>query len=424
MLKKLLICIFVVSLGANLLIANNLQLGEREILLEPSSKPAIVRTLNGDPLNPFGRWLDTLYYDNGTAYWGTQGASNALFWAVRFTPEDLCTLLAGIFKIWVYTGVAPICTLFAWDDNMGTPGSLADGPLVIQTVDRVWNRGDFTGGHWDLDDFWVGYWLPWYDPDTTLAFMDNPLNYPTRQALGVRTGPSTWNWTVSPGIPGDLMIRAIVTYGQGVTDLDVTPDTLRFSIAPADTDTLEIMVISNAGQEWIFVDSIIPADSWFTYINPTTFSIGAGKSVNVYIIVTRDGLPNGTHYSSLAIHSNDPDENPYIEPVEFTLEVIGVEETESPGKKPTYCVNIFPNPMITKGKFVYSLPAKTDVEISIYDIAGRLVRRLFKGSEKEGIHTVLWDRRDTNGVKVTQGVYIYNFIASEFRSTGNIVVIR
>ena len=422
MLSKLIICLIISLLAATLLFADDFTLGTNEVILEPSSNPVIISTLNGDLSNPFGRRLDTLYYDDGGGYWGYQGTSNALFYAVRFTPEEICTVQAGIYKVWKISGDWPVCTLYIWDDITGTPGPVVEGP-VVDTSNSGWSRADFSGTYWELDDFWLGYWLPWWSPgDSARALTDHTADEPTRSAVGVNNG-GVWDWTVG-GLAGDLIIRAIVAYPTGETDISVSPDTIEFIFTPSDTDTFEMMQVSNIGNEWLFVDSIIAADPWVTIIVPSAFTVFPEHTVNVNVMVTKNGLSMGTHYTTLNIYSNDPNEAIYPEPVKFTLEVPGIEEAEDPVKNHKYAVNIFPNPMITEGKFVYSLPAKTDVEISIYDITGRLVRRLFKGSKKEGIYTVFWNRRDTNGVKVTQGVYIYNFIASEFRSTGNIVVIR
>ena len=73
---------------------------------------------------------------------------------------------------------------------------------------------------------------------------------------------------------------------------------------------------------------------------------------------------------------------------------------------------------------VYTIPTKTDVRISIYDIAGRLIRRLVDRKVNAGTHTVLWDRKNKNGIKVPQGIYFYNFVTQIFKKTGKITVIR
>ena len=562
---------------------------KREIVLKPSSKPVFIRTQNDNNLfNQFTRELDTLYYDDGNVSTGYHGW-RALFWAVRFTPVHPCTVKAGIFQIWDILNVSPLCTLFVWDDNGGHPGSVVDGPIIVKASSvPSWNRGDFTGGYTDADDFWFGYWLPYAD-DTLWCATDSSTDYGDRRAVGFRIG-SGWVWNVYPSFEGDLMIRAIVSYGA--PDIDVTPDTLIFKLIlpdaregiiepstgrdedtvkiddgilsgwgtngelslkegvkltpagpctlfavlyypgdpnnqnpslhwsvwdddgpnrfpgtqvangtitnpvygnwyrvnlptpvyfiggsfyagwedltspsiymgldssldgynywyngttwlldnffpgdfmirgivhywqPSDTDTVKIMTINNVGIDSLFVDSIIPGDSWIISIVPNTLRIPAKSTDYVTVTVTRNGLSSGIHYSSLSIYSNDPEENPYIEPVKFILQYGGAVEEEPSMKQYNYHVNFFPNPMSTRGTMVYTIPTKTDVRISIYDIAGRLIRRLVDRKVNAGTHTVLWDRKNKNGIKVPQGIYFYNFVTQIFKKTGKITVIR
>ena len=44
--------------------------------------------------------------------------------------------------------------------------------------------------------------------------------------------------------------------------------------------------------------------------------------------------------------------------------------------------------------------------ISIYDIAGRLIRTLVDGYESAGERSVHWNGRDNNGRRVPNGVYL------------------
>jgi hypothetical protein len=233
MLKRLILCSFILALAVSFLFSDEIQLGEGEVLLEPSSKPMVLRTLNGDPSNPFGRFLDTLYYDDGTIYWIYQGTSNALWWLVRFTPAQPCTVKAGLIMVYIISGGAPVCTLFVWDDVGGSPNSStgADGPVAIAASGYPnWDRADFTGGYYDTDDFWVGYWLPWWSPgDSARAGCDASPNYGSRQCIGVRSGGG-WSWSVNPGLNGDLMIRAVVEYVEaGDPDIDCTPNPLVYN---------------------------------------------------------------------------------------------------------------------------------------------------------------------------------------------------
>jgi glycerophosphoryl diester phosphodiesterase len=66
----------------------------------------------------------------------------------------------------------------------------------------------------------------------------------------------------------------------------------------------------------------------------------------------------------------------------------------------------YPNPFSNRMQFAYAIPSGTArVEIGVYDLAGRLLRRLVSGYESAGRHEVSWDGTDAAGVRVPTGVF-------------------
>ena len=57
-------------------------------------------------------------------------------------------------------------------------------------------------------------------------------------------------------------------------------------------------------------------------------------------------------------------------------------------------------------KIFYHLPLETPMDVGIYNIEGRLVKRIFRGMQKSGTHTLFWDGKNTGGHRVSSGVYI------------------
>jgi hypothetical protein len=72
----------------------------------------------------------------------------------------------------------------------------------------------------------------------------------------------------------------------------------------------------------------------------------------------------------------------------------------------------------------YGLAHPTDVRIVIYDIRGRLVRRVLHERQPAGEHRATWDGRDGNGDLVAAGIYLYRLEAAGLGHTGKIVVVR
>ena len=70
-----------------------------------------------------------------------------------------------------------------------------------------------------------------------------------------------------------------------------------------------------------------------------------------------------------------------------------------------------PNPFHHSTIISYSLPATTEVTLSIYDITGRLVETLVNETQEPGIHQARWQREDN-----PSGVYFYRLKACPERS--------
>jgi lysophospholipase L1-like esterase len=66
----------------------------------------------------------------------------------------------------------------------------------------------------------------------------------------------------------------------------------------------------------------------------------------------------------------------------------------------------YPNPFNPSTKIRFSLEQDSFVQVIIYNIQGREVKRLFGGQKSRGITTVEWDGKDAHGQLVATGVYI------------------
>jgi len=60
----------------------------------------------------------------------------------------------------------------------------------------------------------------------------------------------------------------------------------------------------------------------------------------------------------------------------------------------------------------------------IFDIQGRIVRRLFEGRMEAGYHEVRWDGRDNYGTQVSSGMYLLIIKAGRFIERRKMMLIR
>ena len=66
----------------------------------------------------------------------------------------------------------------------------------------------------------------------------------------------------------------------------------------------------------------------------------------------------------------------------------------------------YPNPFNPSTKISYSLSNQSLVKVVIYDIIGREVKTLTSEIQTSGKHQVNWDGMNTNGVRISTGIYL------------------
>ena len=72
----------------------------------------------------------------------------------------------------------------------------------------------------------------------------------------------------------------------------------------------------------------------------------------------------------------------------------------------TLCQNS-PNPFNLSTTISFSLPARSNVNLTIYNILGEKVNSLVNGTLEAGTHTVIWDGTNKYGTEVASGIYFY-----------------
>jgi parallel beta-helix repeat protein len=76
----------------------------------------------------------------------------------------------------------------------------------------------------------------------------------------------------------------------------------------------------------------------------------------------------------------------------------------------------YPNPFNPSTTFRFALPFESDVRITIYDIMGAEITSLTLEGKPAGYHNVLWNGRNSNGAKVSSGIYLYRFEAESLEN--------
>jgi hypothetical protein len=139
---------------------------------------------------------------------------------------------------------------------------------------------------------------------------------------------------------------------------------------------------------------------------PNVFNMIAEPDTSFYIDL--DWTPGHNYYYRIAAVDNQDNISDYSEELEVILTSIwgepGVERPDI-----TAITGNYPNPFNSQTTIVYYVanigPIPARINIDIYDIMGRKVRKLVDGKKEVGQHTITWDGRDDAGNDLPTGVY-------------------
>jgi hypothetical protein len=84
----------------------------------------------------------------------------------------------------------------------------------------------------------------------------------------------------------------------------------------------------------------------------------------------------------------------------------------------------YPNPFNPSTVIEYTLKARTQVRLEVFDIVGRLVTVLEDGEQEPGRHSHIWDGNDAHGRSVASGIYFYRLVTPEFRMARKMVLMK
>lgn len=86
--------------------------------------------------------------------------------------------------------------------------------------------------------------------------------------------------------------------------------------------------------------------------------------------------------------------------------------------------NVFPNPIQNQTTIHYQLPHTSRVNLSIYDVQGRIIKTITSETHEPGTYEALWDAKDNQGRKVANGIYFYRIETDDETAVNKIVLVR
>jgi len=132
----------------------------------------------------------------------------------------------------------------------------------------------------------------------------------------------------------------------------------------------------------------------------------------------------GTHTLIGGLHYYFPDYIGGLQTIESDQIIFEVSVTinisnEMTLPKSIYVAQNYPNPLNPTTTIEYSLPQRSDIQITIYDLVGRKVTTLVSETQDAGYKSVQWDASN-----ISSGMYFYQIMAGEFVWTRKMLVLK
>jgi len=142
-----------------------------------------------------------------------------------------------------------------------------------------------------------------------------------------------------------------------------------------------------------------PSDEPFTLITSLPTDVSA-DAVNKEL--------DSTHYKVYTVYSTGSVQDSSTVHLDFDATPVGIAEREL--KPALENVINAPNPFLHSTRLDYSLMNNHHVNVTVHDIKGGLVKKLYEGAQLKGDHTLEWDGTNAYGSSVSPGLYLMNIM--------------
>ena len=133
-------------------------------------------------------------------------------------------------------------------------------------------------------------------------------------------------------------------------------------------------------------------------------------------------LVNGTYYYKLT--ATDFAGNTGVPSLELPINVTSVHDQDGSVPRVFALFQNYPNPFNPVTQIRFSVPKRTKVEISVYNILGQKVKTLLNEELEAGNYTSTWNGKDDKGYDVSSGIYFYKLNSQEFSATKKMLLVR
>ncbi|MCF7918808.1 MAG: immune inhibitor A [Candidatus Cloacimonetes bacterium] len=149
-----------------------------------------------------------------------------------------------------------------------------------------------------------------------------------------------------------------------------------------------------------------------------------GQTMQLFFdLSTQTGMSYGEDYTAgVSAHFTSNNESAQAE-TDFTCYFINqTSGNEIP--LTTALTGNYPNPFNPVTLISYQLAADANVQLSIYNTRGQLVKTLVNDNQEPGYYQIAWNGQDNHGKPASSGVYFYRFITDGYDKTSKMILMK
>jgi len=198
--------------------------------------------------------------------------------------------------------------------------------------------------------------------------------------------------------------------------LRIIPETIVKSFGPDNTEVSDLILTNLTPIESIYQADIDDQPDWINF-TPDHGVLDPNEMDTVFITISSSGLEEGVYNTTMVITMDH--ELEFEVPIELQVTYFGLKENEALENLST-----FPNPFSDQISFEFELKESGEVNISIVDQAGKLVKNITAQSLDKGTHKLSWNGQDESGSLVSNGLYYLNIHANGIIVSRKLILLK
>jgi len=142
-----------------------------------------------------------------------------------------------------------------------------------------------------------------------------------------------------------------------------------------------------------------------------------------YFVFDQNQLENGIEYYFRVTAYTSMGWSDHSDIISGTLEILETDVVNITSNNFSLDQN-YPNPFNPITTLRYNLPKASQVNVSVYDMLGNIVKNLVNKNQSSGSKSIQWDATNNEGEVVSAGVYIYMIKAGDFSQTKKMILLK